>query len=137
MLLFLADIAHYFVLGSSYVSSAQGLFLHYRSTLALFLAWPTIIAVSKIKKLNTIWIALYLIFCAITVQYLLHLPLSYLAKGWFWKEPTAVIDINKAIKKLPLNASVATQVNIAPHISHRDYIYLLWPTEKEFKTNSP
>lgn len=127
LILFLADLGHYFVLGSDYVSSAQGLFLHYRATLALFLAWPAIIAISRFKKLNRTYIAIYLFSCTIIVQYILHLPLSYLTKSWFWQTPPAVHDIEKAIKVLPSNASLATQVNIAPHLTHRDEVYLLWP----------
>jgi uncharacterized membrane protein len=137
LLLFLSDLGHYFVLGSDYVSSPQGLFLHYRSTLALFLAWPAIISISKFRRLNKPWVAVYLIFCALIIQYILHLPLSYLTKDWFWKKPEAIFDIQKAMKKIPKESSIATQVNIAPHMSHRDKIYILWPSVRDFKVNSP
>jgi hypothetical protein len=67
----------------------------------------------------------------------LHLPLSYLSKSWFWQSPPAVSDIEKALAQLPEEASVATQVNISAHLSHRDKIYILWPTTKNFSGNSP
>ncbi|HVZ12326.1 MAG TPA: DUF2079 domain-containing protein [Patescibacteria group bacterium] len=136
LLLFLADLAHYFVLGNRYVSDAQGLFLHYRGTIALFLSWPTIIVLSKYKKYSK-YLAFYLILCTIIIQYFLHLPLSYLTKSWFWKTPESVNSTNIAIKKIPAGAKLATQVNIAAHTSHRDFTYTLWPTTKEFKRKSP
>lgn len=131
------DLAHYFVLGHSLVSSAQGIFGHYRSAQALFLVWPTIIAISKYKILKKWYMGIYLLFFASVVQYSLHLPLSYLAKNWFWQVPTSTSDIQKIISELPNNASVVTQVNILPHISHRDEVYTLFPETREFTSSSP
>ncbi len=124
------DLAHYFVLGHSLVSSAQSIFGHYRVTLALFLAWPTIIAVSKYRKLNNKYIAIYLLITALTVQYLTHSPLSYLTKRWFWTQPSSVKNINKLLTYLPKDASLASQINITPHVSHRDRIFTIWPTTR-------
>lgn len=134
---FLGDIAHYFILGNTTVKSAHGIFQHYRSTTALFLVWPTIEAISKYKILNRWYTGLYLLLCAAFFQYYLHLPLSYLTKKWFWTKSSSVSDINKVLERLPKDASVATQVNIAPHITHRDHIYTLWPSNREFAKNSP
>lgn len=133
----IGDLAHYFVLGQALVTSAQGFFLHYRSSLAVLLVWPLIISIGKYPKLNTKYIAIYILLCAAFFQYYLHLPLSYLSKSWFWEKPQAVNDINTLIEKIPKNASVVSQNNITPHIAHRDNIYTLWPETKEFKTNSP
>lgn len=137
LLPYLADLAHYFVLGKSLVTSATGLFMHYRSSLALLLVLPTIISISKFKFLNKYYIGVYLLICALFFQYTLHLPLSYLSKSWFWTTPTAVSNIHKIIKTIPSNASAVTQVNIIPHMTHREEIYTLWPTTKDFKTDSP
>lgn len=133
----LGDLAHYFVLGSDYISQAQGLFGHYRTSLALLLIWPTILVIQKYKKLNKWYVGLYLLICILLAQYLLHLPLSYLSKSWFWNEPGGVRTINSMLKSLPNDASVVTQVNIAPHIGTRDTIFLLWPDERSFSKNSP
>lgn len=133
----LGDLGHYFVLGSSYVTSAQGMFLHYRVTLSLLLVWPTILVISKFRRLNSIYIAMYIIVAALVLQYILHLPLSYLAKRWFWTKPQAVANINKMIQSLPKDASVVSQVNITPHINHREHIYTLWPEKRKFDENSP
>lgn len=137
LVIYVADLAHYFVLGSDYVSSAQGIFLHYRGPLALFLAWPTIIAISKFKQLNKWPVALYLILCAFAIQYILHLPLSYLSKPWFWQAPSGISDIKAAIVQVHKDAPIATQVNITTQLAHRDQVYILWPEQKEFEENSP
>lgn len=134
---FLGDLAHYFVLGNSYVAAAQGMFLHYRVTLATLLVIPTILVISKYKRLNTIYIAIYLLTTAFALQYILHLPLSYLAKSWFWTETSAVKNINTILPLLPEDASVVSQVNITPHINHRENIFTLWPEKKTFKKHSP
>lgn len=137
LLPFLGDLGHYFVLGNAVVSSAQGLFEHYRSSVALLLVWPTIIAIAKFKRLNTSWIAVYILICVIFFQYYLHLPISYLTKKWFWETPKEVFAINQVLRRLPSNASVATQNNIAVHIAHRDNIYTLFPGLRDFPQNSP
>lgn len=131
------DLFHYFVLGSNYVTSAQGMFLHYRVTLAMLLVWPTIIVISKYKKFNTIYIATYLLLIAFFLQYWLHLPLSYLTKRWFWTPPASVATIKGVLSALPPSAPVVSQVNITPHINHRDFVFTLWPEKKTFSKNSP
>lgn len=133
----LGDLAHYFVLGHAIVSSAQGLYLHYRSSLALFLVLPTIITIARFKRLQSKWIIMYLIFCMMFFQYQLHVPLTYLTKSWFWHEPSEVKHIQQIITSLPKDASVVSQNNITPHISHRSKILTLFPQKRSFTANSP
>jgi hypothetical protein len=131
------DLTTYFVL-ANHLPGAQGIFGHYRITLTPFLILATISAVSSFKLLNKWYISLYLIFFTLLVQYLLHLPLSYLTKNWFWLEPSGVKNINYIIKNyLPTSASVVAQNNIVPHISHRVAIYSLYPEKKVFLKESP
>ena len=59
------------------------------------------------------------------------MPLSYLTKSWFWAKNGNIVNINKVINYLPKDASVVTQNNIAPHISHRDQLFILWPEKKK------
>lgn len=134
---FVADLAHYFVLGNAVVTSAQGLFAHYRSSVGLLLVWPTIIAISKYKFLNNWKVGIYLIICAAFFQYYLHLPLSYLTKKWFWTFPPEASNIYKMLKTIPSDASIVTQNNIAVHITHRDQVYILFPNVADFPKNSP
>jgi len=131
----LGNLASYFILGSS-VSTAQGLFLQYRIELAPLMSWATIATIAKYKRLNTKPIAVYIIVSALLVQYLLHLPLSYLTKQWFWSEPSGVKNINQIIAYTPKNASVVSQNNITPHISERDRIFTLWPEKRAFNSLS-
>lgn len=133
----LAHFATYFVIASD-LPGAQGLFGQYRITLAPLLAWATILTIAKHKKLNSPLIGIYLLFWIMFVQYVLHLPLSYLSKSWFWQEPPAVKNIN-LIKNhdLPETAAVVAQNNIIPHISHRDKIYELYPEKRSFLQPSP
>lgn len=134
-------VAHFytFFVVASDLPGAQGLYMHYRVTLAPLLAWATIITIEKFPKLNNRYVAIYLLACAFFVQYSLHLPLSYLSKQWFWKEPEAVKNINYIRTNfLPKDAAVVAQNNIIPHISHRDKIYSLYPETRNFSvTNSP
>lgn len=132
----LAHFATFFVLASD-LTAAQGLSMHYRVTLAPLLVWATIIVIGRFRRLNTVYLALYLLFCTCLVQYTLHLPLSYLAKSWFWTEPSGVKHINAIKAVLPKDASVVAQNNIIPHISQRDKIYTLYPEKRAFTRNSP
>jgi len=132
----LGNLASYFILGAS-VTTAQGLFLQYRIVLAPLMSWATILIITKHKWLNKTYVAVYLVMCVLVVQYVLHLPLSYLAKQWFWGEPQAARNIDKLITYLPNDASVVSQNNITPHISERSNIFTLWPATKNFVNSSP
>lgn len=132
----LGNLASYFVLGNN-VSTAQGLFFQYRIGLVPLLSWATIATIARFKWLNTKYTAIYLIGCVFAVQYLLHLPLSYLSKQTFWHEPTAVKNINELINYIPSEAALVAQNNITPHVSHRKFIFTLYPEKKTFTENSP
>jgi len=140
LIAYVGNLAIYFIFGKG-VPGAQGLFLHYRVDLVPLLAFATILTIDKWKKkikwLNTWYVAIYIILCACFVQYALHLPLSYLSKRWFWYQSPAVNNINTVISYLPPNASVASQDNITPHLSHRRAIFTLWPQHQVFTKNSP
>lgn len=129
---FFGNLTSYFILGRA-VSTAQGLFLQYRIDLAPLLVIPAIIALSRSKFFNKSWLVIYLLGCILAVQYLLHLPLSYLTKKWFWTEPAATKSINAVLPNIPKNASVVAQNNILPHLSHRDEIFTLWPRKEQVK----
>lgn len=136
LLPFVGDLAHYFIVGNG-ITRTEGLFLHYRSTVALFLVWPTIFAISKFKMLNRWYFGVYLVIPVLFFQYYLHLPVSYLTKQWFWKEEEEVKNLKLMLKNIPESSSIVTQNNITPHLAHRDYIYTLFPSEKDFENKSP
>jgi uncharacterized membrane protein len=133
----LGDLFTYFVIGSQ-LTGAQGLYGQYRITLIPFLIWAAIMTIGKYKRLNKWYIGVYLIFFTMLTQYILHLPLSYLSKQWFWTESPEVKTINKVISDyLPTDASIVSQNNITPHISQRDKIYTLYPEKEIFTKHSP
>ena len=134
---FVGDLGHYFILGSDNAVSAQSIYMHYRSSNAILLVWPTILIIAKNKKLNNKYFVTYVLFFAFLTTYILHAPITYLSKKWFWTNQSAAASINKILKYLPDNAYVATQNNIAPHISNRKNIVLVFGEKKDFKTNSP
>lgn len=133
----IADLAKYFIVGNAVVSSGQSLFGHYRSSLGILLVWPTIVTLSKFKKLNSSLVACYILLCAIALQYALHLPLSYFAKKWFWIPMPSVASMEKIEQYVSPTASVVTQINFLPQLSHRDNEFVLWPLTKTFPQNSP
>lgn len=134
---FIADLAHYFVIGSETATSTHGIFLHYRVTEAILLIWPVILIIAKFKFLNKKYFAIYILFFSILVTYFLHAPLTYLSKKWFWTQPQGVKNINQILKFLPNDAYVVTQNNISPHISNRKLIVTMWGVGRDFKENSP
>lgn len=134
---FLGDLAHYFILGSDSVISAQSIFLHYRSVDALLLVWPTILVIAKYKKLNNKYLAVYLLIFTMLITYVLHSPLTYLSKKWFWQEPSGVKNIREIIRYIPKDARVVSHPNIEAHISNRDYLVTMFGDSKDFSTNSP
>ena len=136
LLPFLGDLFSYFVVANQ-LKEADGIFMHYRVTLAPLMAWSTILTIARYTSFNKYYTAIYLLLCLIIFQYTFHLPLSYLSKNWFWHEQPAVKNINAVIHYLPSDASVVSQNNITPHISHRNEIFTLWPEKKKFEKNSP
>lgn len=135
--LIFAHFTTFFVIASD-LPGAQGLYGHYRVTLAPLFVWSSVVTIGTFRFLNNKYIALYLVVCTLFLQYFLHLPLSYITKEWFWEKPAAETYINTLIDKyLPPDASVVSQNNITPHISHRDQIYTLYYDIKDFPTNTP
>jgi uncharacterized membrane protein len=131
----IVDLGTYFALASD-LKATHGIYMHYRVALAPLLALATIYTIYSFKKLNKTYLAIYLIVSALIVQYLLHLPLSYLVKRWFWQQPDSVRTINRVISEIPDNTSIVSQNNITPHISGRDNIYTLYPEKRQFKNEN-
>lgn len=133
----IADLATYFVIANQ-LPGAQGLYGQYRITLAPLLIFATIITLRRFKRLNTWYVGIYLIICILFAQFVLHLPMSYLTKSWFWYNSPAAKTITQLRNQyLPPAASVVAQNNIVPHISHRNEIYSLYPEKKTFIKDSP
>jgi len=126
------DLGQYFLAGAKYAGT-WGLFMHYRASLAPFLAWGAIEGLAVLKKRVSFkywW--LIIILPALMIQYFRHLPLNRLFKAYFWQEKTWMKNNRQLISKVGKQASVVAQNNLVPHLSHRKKIYLLWPRKKEF-----
>lgn len=134
---FLGDLGHYFIAGNDTATSTHSIFLHYRVSDAVLLVLPTVFMIEKFNKLNNKFMAFYILFFTFLFTYILHSPLTYLTKKWFWTQPSGVKNINKILQYLPQDAYVVTQVNISPHISNRKLIVIMWGDTKDFKENSP
>ena len=112
--------------------------MHHRAVLAPFLLLGTLDAIkllNKIKSLNqklslqTVSISLVLI--TLGLQYFFHFPLNKLSKKIYWQEESWMEDNKKLISLVPTEASIATQQNLVPHLSHRQEIYLAWPRKHD------
>lgn len=112
--------------------------LHYRAPLTAILAVGTIIALSKIKSEKLLKILTLTIVIATTLlQLYLHAPLNMLLKRPFYQKESWMTDIEYLMEKIPPQASVATQNNILPHLSHRRQIYYFLIEDKRFLKITP
>lgn len=133
MLAVILDLAQYFVTGPEFARMTSP-FMHHRAILALFLLLGTLETLEFFtKKGFRINIIIFIILInTLTQQYILHFPLNKLSKTDFWKEEQWMIDDKKLISEVPAEASVATQQNFVPHLTHREQIYLVWPRPHDF-----
>jgi uncharacterized membrane protein len=127
---FFADITKYFVVANN-LPATHGLFMHYRSALAILLVWPSILTLSRAKKLHHPLAACVVLLGILYLNYSLHVPLTYLTKKWFWTSPSSLISINTVIKQIQPDYSIAVQNNLVSHLSQRDHIYTLWYEQKK------
>lgn len=134
----LLDLAQYFLSGPEF-SRMWSPFMHHRAVLAVFLALGTmdVLVFLKKKKINPELVAVVLFICALFQQFYFHYPLNKLSKKEFWQTGRWMSDNKKLFSRLPKSASVATQQDLVPHLSHRKEIYLVWPRQREFTINSP
>lgn len=132
MLAVFFDLSQYFVTGPEF-SRMWSPFMHHRAILAPFLILGTIDVLSHFKKkINMITIiSIILLSISLIPQYYFHFPLNKLAKRDFWKKDPWMSDTRSLIALVPKDASVATQQNLVPHLSHRKEIYLVWPRQHD------
>lgn len=126
MLATLIDLGQYFVTGPEF-SRMWSPFMHHRITLAPILTLGTLEGLRYLGKR----IPVILLLVALLLQFYFHLPLNKLSKPAFWKQESWMTDNRKLIATIPKDAKVATQQNLVPHVSHRQYIYLVWPRQHD------
>lgn len=128
------DLSQYFITGKEFARMWSP-FMHHRAILAPFLTLGVLDAIMffKRKGINPEKLSIFLVIVALGLQYVFHFPLNKLSKPIYWKNE-AWMDDNRALFKLiPKDASLATQQNLVPHLSHRQEIYLVWPRQHDGK----
>ncbi|MBI3385549.1 DUF2079 domain-containing protein [Candidatus Gottesmanbacteria bacterium] len=133
----LLDLVQYFHTG---IDKARmwGPLTHHRIILDLLLTLGTLDVFTFIKKrkLSIEKVSFFVLLVALGSQYVFHFPLNKLIKKEFWASEPWMMNDRKLIATIPPDVSIATQQNLAPHISHRQFIYLVWPRQHDI-TPSP
>lgn len=107
------------------------LFYHYSAELAVLLTVATTYSLGSILQkfgrdrkviINLIG---FLIIAHLATNIILDSPLKNLLKPPFWRQQPWMADTNLILSKVPRDASLQTQNNLLPHLSHRKEVYLL------------
>lgn len=120
-----------------YLSSRGGMWepaFHYNAALAPILALAAIeglariaglVKFERVRRAGVLLVALGMLVANI---YLLPTqPLWALTIANVWRSSDAEKDGHDALKVIPRDATVVAQVNIAPHLTHRRGIYIIYP----------
>jgi len=129
------DLSQYFITGPEFARMWSP-FMHHRAILAIFVALGTLEALELIrrKKINLTVVAICLVVAVIGQQFIFHYPLNKLSKPAYWQEESWMADNRALFAAIPAGASLATQQNFIPHLTHRNQIYLVWPRQHDFDT---
>lgn len=107
------------------------LFFHYGVELAVFLSVATIFSLAWILKkfpkysLAAAALLIFLLGTHAISNIILDAPLKNLLKVQFWREESWMDNTRFIISQVPEDASVQSQNNLLPHLSHRPRIYIL------------
>ena len=134
VLAFLLDLSQYFISGKEF-SRMWSPFMHHRAILGPFLILGVLDALNLLKRkgLKPEMVSMVLVVIALAQQYFFHFPLNKLAKPAYWQSESWMADNQKLFQLIPKDASLATQQNLIPHLSHRRQIYLVWPRLHDFE----
>jgi uncharacterized membrane protein len=108
------------------------IYLHYRVQLGAILSYASVLGYLKFvnfyhkpqsKKIISYLLPSLFLVCIIAMDYFLHLPLNTLFKPQFYKTEQWMLDNFHVISKVPNNAYVLTQNNLAPHLANREKLY--------------
>lgn len=129
-----ADLAQYFVTGDKFVQMWSP-YKHHRAILAVFgiLAVMAAVRILERFRIRAKYPIAGLFILTLFLQYWLHLPLNKLSKRDFWQYEPWMVNNEQLFREIPADASVATQQNFVPHLTHRNQIYLVWPRLREMK----
>lgn len=127
----LGDLSQYFLPKSQFGHMVTP-FLHERAILAplITIGLFDVLAFFQKRKINITIVVLLLVLSALFQQFIFHFPINKLFKPGYWVEESWMKDNENLFKEVPKNASVAAAQNLAPHLSQRKEIYLLYPRIK-------
>lgn len=130
------DLAQYFATGSEF-SRMWSPFMHHRAILAPFLLLGALdgLAFFQKRKISPSILAAIILVSSLFQQYIFHFPLNKLSKPSYVRQEPWMKNTRKIISLVPKEASVASQQNLVPHLSHRRQIHLVWPRNKEGRGN--
>lgn len=104
------------------------LYFHYSVELAVFLAIATILGAKMVLvrwRQAAVALTIFLVGAHFFVNIVLPSPLSNLFNPQFWQRQPWMQDTALILSMVPQNASVETQNNLMPHLSHRREVYIL------------
>ncbi|MBI4215479.1 MAG: DUF2079 domain-containing protein [Parcubacteria group bacterium] len=102
---------------------------HYSAPLGPLLAYGTILNIvcfeNFLGSLLNFHLAAYLIVISVTIAIVLKTPIWSIFKPQLYFTPQWVKDADNLVLSVPSGASVAVNNSLAPHLTHRDKLYLL------------
>lgn len=126
-------VTHFFINFFSHQFTGRwDIFLHYRVHLGSILSFGAILGIERIinikllqkkKKILSLSFVLIIIMASLSLDWLLHLPLNTLFKKQFYTYDLWMHDNEEVIKKIPKEAYLLTQNNLAPHVANRKNLY--------------
>jgi len=128
----IADLSQYYATGNKF-SRMWSPFMHHRAILSVFLTFGLLDVFCFLSRWKRLLIAtsIVLVCFAMLLQYKFHFALNKLTKTEYWKEEPWMNDTRTLLAQVPKDASVATQQNLVPHLSHRKEIYLIYPRQHD------
>lgn len=126
-------LAHFVVnFVSAQFSGRWDIFLHYRVHLGAILCFSSVLAAKRIsalkhlnryKKIIPKILGVAIVLLIIFLDYYLHLSLNTVFKPQFYKSENWMENNFAVMKKIPPDAYLLTQNNLAPHVANRKNIF--------------
>ncbi len=98
---------------------------HYSAPLGPLLTYGTILAFGRFRTFRGGFGAFYLIVASIVAAIVLKTPIWSVFKPQLYFTPQWVEDADKLAAAVPAGVGVAANNSLAPHLTHRDKLYLL------------
>ncbi len=110
---------------------------HYNAQSAVILALASVFSLSvllksRYKHLANVFALVLILNAFVLHQFILHGPLGLAYNKVFYTHTKDFIFLDKLVKKIPKNASVMTQNNLAAHFTHQKVWLLRW-NYREYK----